>query len=116
MRILLDHCLPHQIAGLLPGHEVTIARQMGWDALLNGDLLLAAEQGGFECLLTGDRNMAYQQNLGGRLETLLPYMQPFRCHLRQGGDAEKSHIAVDFFRKNADCVPNACHFTDRCRI
>ncbi len=66
MRILLDHCLPRQLAGLLPGHEVTPARRMGWDALLNGDLLRAAEQGGFECLLTGDRNLAYQQNLGSR--------------------------------------------------
>lgn len=66
LRILLDHCLPRQIAGLLPGHEVMVARRMDWDALLNGDLLHAAEQGGFECLLTGDCNLAYQQNLGGR--------------------------------------------------
>jgi hypothetical protein len=39
---------------------------MGWDTLLNGDLLKATKQVGFECLLTGDRNLAYQQNLTSR--------------------------------------------------
>jgi len=66
LRILLDHCLPRQLVGLLPGHDVSVAARIGWERLTNGDLLQAAEQAGFECLLTGDRNMAYQQNLAGR--------------------------------------------------
>jgi hypothetical protein len=39
---------------------------MGWDELVNGDLINAAEQAGFELMVTGDQNLRYQQNLLGR--------------------------------------------------
>lgn len=39
---------------------------MGWDELVNGELLKAAERAGFEVLVTTDKNMAAQQNLRSR--------------------------------------------------
>jgi hypothetical protein len=66
MRILFDHGTPSGIARRLVGHNVTEARERGWDRISNGDLLNAAETAGFEVLLTTDKNMRYQQNLTGR--------------------------------------------------
>ena len=48
------------------GHNVTEAKERGWERLANGDLLAAAEEAGFDMLLTADKNMSYQQNLSGR--------------------------------------------------
>ena len=49
MRVLLDECVDWRLARELAPHEVKTARQMGWTALKNGELLaLAATH--FECL------------------------------------------------------------------
>jgi hypothetical protein len=45
------------------GHEVKTARQMGWTAIENGELLALAIQGGFDLFVTVDRNLSFQQNL-----------------------------------------------------
>jgi hypothetical protein len=66
MRILLDENTPRGVRGILSGHDVHTAPQMGWSGLSNGDLLDAAEQAGFEALVTCDQNMVLQQNLAGR--------------------------------------------------
>src|SRR5688572_6317289 len=66
MRILFDNSTPRGIASVLAGHDVTEARERGWDRLHNGDLLDAAEKDGFEVLLTADQNIWYQQNLKNR--------------------------------------------------
>lgn len=58
---------------------------MGWEGLLNGDLIAAAEQEGFEALITADKSMQYQQTIDNRniavivLNALLitwPYIEP----------------------------------------
>lgn len=66
MRILFDHNTPRGIARHLVGHNVTKAKDRGWEKLANGALLAAAEEAGFDVLLTGDKNMSYQQNFSGR--------------------------------------------------
>jgi hypothetical protein len=66
MRILFDHGTPSGIAGALSAHEVTEARDRGWDRISNGELLKAAEAAGFQVLLTTDKRIRYQQNLAGR--------------------------------------------------
>jgi predicted nuclease of predicted toxin-antitoxin system len=66
MRVLFDHNVPKRLRSFLPSHQVTTSRELGWDALKNGDLLNAAETHGFEVMVTGDKNMTYQQNLEGR--------------------------------------------------
>ncbi len=66
MRILFDHGAPAPLRRFLKGHSATIARDMGWSTLSNGELLKRAEAEGFDILLTTDKNLGYQQNLTGR--------------------------------------------------
>jgi hypothetical protein len=66
VKILLDHCVPKSFKNELPQHEVTTAREQGWEALKNGDLLNQAQISGFDILITVDQNVRYQQNLSGR--------------------------------------------------
>ena len=66
MLILFDQGTPVAIRHSLEGHTVKTAREQGWSALLNGELLAVAEQAGFDVLLTTDKNMAYQHSLTGR--------------------------------------------------
>ncbi len=62
MRVLLDECLDWRLARDIVVHEVKTARQMGWAAITNGELLkLASEH--FDVFVTVDRNLAFQQNL-----------------------------------------------------
>jgi hypothetical protein len=64
--ILFDANMPRGLRAAFLDHEVFTAFQMGWGALVNGQLLAAAEEAGFDAILTGDKNLAYQQNLVGR--------------------------------------------------
>lgn len=66
MRVLLDECLPRQLAGHSAGHDVTTVTQAGWSGEQNGDLLRLAE-GRFEVLLTIDRRLAWQEDVPGGL-------------------------------------------------
>ena len=66
MKILFDNGTPKPIAKHLTGHEVTHARQLGWQQLRNGELLRQAEESGFDVLLTTDKNIRHQQNLSKR--------------------------------------------------
>ena len=65
MRILLDACVPKGLRRSLVGHEVSIAREMGWNKLPDGPLLEIIS-GVFEALITVDRSMPFQQHLQNR--------------------------------------------------
>lgn len=71
MRILFDHGTPAPLIPFLTKHNVTKAKDAGWDRLTNGELLNAAEAAGFDLLVTTDKNMRYQQNLSGRVISIL---------------------------------------------
>jgi len=66
MLILFDQSTPAPLRHHLKAHSVTEARDLGWDRLVNGDLLNVAEAAGFELFLTADKNLRYQQNLTSR--------------------------------------------------
>ena len=66
MIVLFDHSTPAPLAFHLTGHQVTKAKDRGWDRLENGDLPTEAERSGFDLIVTADNNMRYQQNLTGR--------------------------------------------------
>ena len=66
MRILFDQGTPEPLIPFLTGHTVTVARDAGWERLVNGELLKAAETARFEVLVTTDKNMVSQQNLKSR--------------------------------------------------
>jgi hypothetical protein len=63
MKILLDHCVNKRFRQQLSMHEVKTAREMGWDALKNGELLKAVAGGGFDLFLSIDKKLRYEQNL-----------------------------------------------------
>lgn len=65
MRILLDNCVPADLAPHIRGHELATAVAMGW-AALDDQALLDAMAGRFDTLLTVDKSIPYQQALGGR--------------------------------------------------
>ena len=66
MRILFDNGTPRQLGRQLFWHVVEEARERGWDALSNGDLLDRAEEANFEVLITTDQGIRYQQNMAAR--------------------------------------------------
>ncbi len=61
MRILLDECLPKDLAHELPGHVVKTVPQAGWAGSANGKLLrLIATSGKFDIFVTMDKNLPHQ--------------------------------------------------------
>jgi len=63
MKVFLDECVDWRLSRDIVGHELKTARQMGWVAIGNGELLtLAAKE--FDVFVTVDRNLSFQQNLG----------------------------------------------------
>ena len=63
MRVLVDQCLPRQLAAELPGHQATTVRAQRWLGLRNGVLLRAALEAGFQAFLTNDSSIEFQQNV-----------------------------------------------------
>ena len=65
VRILLDHCVPVDLAPHIRGHEVSSVRDHGWQDLSDGDLLsvLGSE---FDVLLTVDGGISFQQLIADR--------------------------------------------------
>ena len=61
MKVLLDECVDWRLGRDVVGHDVKTARQMGWAAIKNGELLALAEQQ-FDVFVTVDRNLSFQQN------------------------------------------------------
>lgn len=69
MRILLDECLPKDLARELPGHVVKTVPQAGWASISNGKLLrLIANSGRFDVFLTVDKRLPQQNKT-----SLLPF-------------------------------------------
>jgi predicted nuclease of predicted toxin-antitoxin system len=62
VRILLDECLPAELADELVGHDVRTVQQEGWSSLENGALLsLAARR--FSVFITVDKHIERTQQL-----------------------------------------------------
>ena len=99
MKILLDECLPKRLIQLLAGHEVFTVRQVSWQGLSNGRLLLAANPR-FDVFVTVDQNLVRQQDLTGQriavvvlrarsnkiedLSPLVPLLLPLLASLQPG--------------------------------
>jgi predicted nuclease of predicted toxin-antitoxin system len=62
VRVLIDECIDWRLLRDLIGHDVKTARQAGWAAIKNGELLALASQQ-FDVFVTVDRNLSFQQNL-----------------------------------------------------
>ncbi len=66
MKVLLDECVPKALRQMLVEFDTRTARQMRWDAMENGQLLVLAEKHDFTVFITSDKKLRYQQNLAGR--------------------------------------------------
>jgi hypothetical protein len=64
VRVFLDECIDWRLSRDIAGHDVKTARQMGWTAIKNGELLVLASEH-FDAFVTVDRNLAFQQNVPG---------------------------------------------------
>jgi predicted nuclease of predicted toxin-antitoxin system len=65
VRILLDHCVPVDLAPHIRGHDVASVRDKGWQELNDGELL-DAMTGQFDVLLTVDAGIPFQQLIRDR--------------------------------------------------
>ena len=87
MRILLDECLPKDLARDLADHFVQTVPQAGWASISNGRLLaLITASAKFDVFITLDNNLPHQNKISGlpfsivvlraksnRLEHVLPF-------------------------------------------
>ena len=62
MKVLVDECVDWRLRRDIVGHEVKTARQMGWSAVKNGELLALAQRE-FDVFVTRNRNHSFQQHL-----------------------------------------------------
>jgi hypothetical protein len=65
VKVLLDECVDWRLSRSIVGHDVKTARQMGWSAVKNGELLALASLA-FDVFVTVDRNLSFQQTLATR--------------------------------------------------
>ena len=100
MRILLDECLPKDLARELPGHQVKTVPQAGWASISNGKpLRLIAESGQFELFVTVDKRLP-QQNQTSSL--------PFAIVLLRVKSNRMIHVlpfAPEILRRQAEFQP-----------
>ena len=86
MHLLLDNNIAQGLFSLLcslPRHQVVHARDLGWAAVGNGELIALAEAAGFDVLVTADQRIRYQQNLGARQIGLVVLPTPMWPVLRR---------------------------------
>lgn len=76
MKILLDHNLDRRLKHHLEMFDAATTHEMGWDDVLNGELLTLAEQNGYDVLLTADSKIKYQQNMTGRKVAIVVLRAP----------------------------------------
>ena len=100
MRILLDECMPKDMAGKLPGHQVLTAQQAGWAGISNGKLLrLVADSDQFDMLLTLDKNLPHQN----KIQAL-----PFAIVVLRGKSSRVEHVlplATEILRRLHEFQP-----------
>lgn len=70
MRILLDECLPSDLARELTGHEARTVTQAGWSGVENGELLRLAAQA-YDVFLTIDQRLDQEQQIPSRLAVIV---------------------------------------------
>ena len=95
IRVLLDECIPIEVADELPKHDVQTVRSMKWRGKKNGELLQLAAAS-FNVFVTIDQGLVFQQQvakfklgvvtLGARsneMEDLQPLMPALRHAVRK---------------------------------
>ncbi len=64
MKILLDENIDVRFKNSFPAnYEALTVKDMGWNGIKNGKLLLLLKEAGFDAWIVVDKNIPYQQNL-----------------------------------------------------
>lgn len=105
VRVLLDSCIPRQLAKELSGFSVRTAPELGLGDLDDGPLLARIE-GLFDALVTVDKSFPHQQRTGqlsfgivvlrgrtNRLADLLPLAEALRRALKDLRSGEVRELA-----------------------
>ncbi len=105
MRLLLDECLPKDLALQLPAHSVRTVPQAGWAGISNSKLLgLIADSAKFDVFLTVDKQLP-QHN---QTRTL-----PFAIVVLRAKSNRMIHIspfAPEILRRLAELQPGHVYF------
>ena len=105
MRLLLDECLPKDLAREFPSHTVQTVPQAGWASISNGKLLrLITASGKFDVFVTVDKNLPRQQKIQDlpfaivvlrALSNRLVHVRPFAPEiLRRLSEFQAGHVYV----------------------
>ncbi|MBD0279850.1 MAG: DUF5615 family PIN-like protein [Flavisolibacter sp.] len=82
MKILLDENIDVRFKySLSAGHEVYTVKDMNWNGIKNGDLLLLLKEHTFDVWIVVDKNIPYQQNLSN-LPCLIIVLDVYRNTLK----------------------------------
>ena len=109
MRILLDECVPADLAKALVGHDVTTVPRLRLSSTRDG-LLLRRAASEFDVFLTVDRSLVHQQRIpeslalitlrvpNNRVPHLIPLVPAILEELKRIRPGDKVEIASDFQR------------------
>ena len=100
LRILLDNNIHVDLAEEFHGHNVRHCRDLGWQQLLNGDLVRAASIE-FDILVTVDKNMRHQTNLIGINLAVVVF------DAKQNTIDELRKFLPDFLKRASDFQPGS---------
>lgn len=66
MKILLDENIDVRFKNYFPDiFEVFTVKDMGWNGIKNGELLLLLKENNYDAWIVVDKNIPYQQNISG---------------------------------------------------
>ncbi len=69
MRVLLDECLPRDLAPELAGHDVRTVTQVGWSGIENGELLRLASHE-YDVFVTIDQRLDQEAQIPASLAVI----------------------------------------------
>ena len=83
-KVILDENLPIPLRHKFPDCDVVTVQCKGWSGVQNGDLIRLID-GNFDVFITADKNLRYQQNLKGRLISIVEIPLLRRGSIDSGG-------------------------------
>lgn len=114
MRLLFDQHMSKKLRQDLSPHQVSLAKEMGWERLNNGALLNQA-QAEFDVMLTMDTNIYHQQNValydiaiivlrayGNDYESVLPLLPEVKTLLERVQPGEIYYTYIDEKLRESD--------------
>lgn len=107
MRILIDECLPRELAVELIGHEARTVQQEGWAGLKNGRLLKTIS-GRFEVFITIDKRIDRDHKIpddlavitirarSNRIQDLLPFVPDMLKAVNETQPGRSTRVVLRF--------------------